>query len=121
MPSLTLENSIVDERYEVRRRLNHGSYAEIYEAFDLERKRRPVIIKALNTHLQGTPDAELERTLVENFQNEAYALDAVRHRSVVQRLGHGTAADLNGVPFHYLVLEFVGGGDLMERCRRRAL
>src|SRR4051812_42870708 len=118
MPSLTLENSIVDERYEVRRRLNHGSYAEIYEAYDLERKRKPVIIKALNTHLQGTPDADLERTLVENFQNEALALDAVRHPGVVQRLGHGTAADLHGVPFHYLVLEYMSGGDLLSRCRK---
>ncbi len=121
MPSLQLENSIVDDRYEVRRRLNHGSYAEIYEAFDLERERRPVIIKALNTSLQGTPEEDLERTLIQNFQNEAIALDAVSHPNVVRRLGHGTAADLTGAPFHYLVLEFMSGGDLMARCRRRPL
>ena len=121
MPSLQLENSIVDERYEVRRRLNHGSYAEIYEAFDLAAGRRHVILKALNTSLQGTPDADLERTLVENFQNEAIALDAVSHPNVVRRLGHGTAADLAGTPFHYLVLEYMDGGDLMARCRRRPL
>src|SRR5687768_1310082 len=103
MPSLSLEHSIVDERYEVRKRLNQGSYAEIYHAFDLANDRFPVIIKALNTSLQGTPEADLERTLIENFQNEAFALDTVRHPNVVQRLGHGTAADLAGVPFHYLV------------------
>jgi serine/threonine protein kinase len=121
MPSLNLENSIVDEQYEVRRRLSHGSYAEIYEAFDLKRSRRPVIIKALNTHLQGTPDPDLEQTLVENFQNEAVALDELRHPNVVQRLGHGTAADLMGVPFHYLVLEYMSGGDLLTRCRKQPL
>jgi len=121
MPSLHLENSIVDDRYEVRRRLNHGSYAEIYEAFDLERGRRHVIIKALNTALQGTPEEDLERTLVQNFQNEAVALDAVSHPNVVRRLGHGTAADLAGTPFHYLVLEFLPGGDLMALCRRHPL
>ena len=27
-----------------------------------------VVIKALNTFLQGTPDMEMEQTLVENFQ-----------------------------------------------------
>jgi serine/threonine protein kinase len=121
MPSLHLENSIVDDRYEVRRRLNHGSYAEIFEAFDLERSRRPVIIKALNTALQGTPEEDLERTLVENFQNEAIALDTVSHPNVVRRLGHGTAADLAGTPFHYIVLEYMSGGDLMQLCRRKPL
>lgn len=111
MPSLQLEHSIVDDRYEVRRRLSHGSYAEIYEAYDLTRQRRPVIIKALNTSLQGTPEEDLERTLVENFQNEAIALDTVGHPNVIRRLGHGTAADLAGTPFHYIVLEFMPGGD----------
>jgi serine/threonine protein kinase len=81
----------------------------------------PVILKALNCTLQGTPDHDLERTLIENFQNEAAALDAVRHANIVRRLGHGTAADLAGLPFHYLVLEYLGGGDLMARCRRRPL
>ncbi|NDD65149.1 MAG: serine/threonine protein kinase, partial [Acidobacteria bacterium] len=78
-----------------------------------------VVIKALNPSLQGTPDVDLERTLIENFQNEAIALDAVRHPNVILRLGHGTAADLRGNPFHYLVLEYLPGGDLLKLCRRR--
>lgn len=121
MPSLHLENSIVDDRYEVRRRLNTGSYAEIFEAYDSARERRRVIIKALNTSLQGTPEPDLERTLVENFQNEAVALDRVSHPNIVRRLGHGTAADLAGVPFHYIVLEYMSGGDLMHLCRSHPL
>src|SRR5919112_1984591 len=84
MPSLHLENSIVDERYEVRRRLNHGSYAEIYEAFDLERQRRPVIIKALNTSLQGTPEEDLERTLFYARQI-CEALEEAHARGVIHR------------------------------------
>ena len=31
-----------------------------------------VVIKALNIFLQETPDAEIERTLVANFQNQSY-------------------------------------------------
>src|SRR5262249_28358989 len=81
--------------------------------------RVPVVIKALNNSLQGTPDPDLERTLVENFQNEAIALDTVRHPHVILRTGHGTAADLRGVPFHYLALEYMPGGDLLELCRHR--
>ncbi|MGH9800616.1 MAG: serine/threonine-protein kinase, partial [Blastocatellia bacterium] len=119
MPDLKLEHSLVDGRYEVYERLTRGSYAEIFVAYDRSVRRAPVVIKALNTSLQGTPDPDLERTLVENFQNEAVALDAVRHPHVILRLGHGTAADLRGVPFHYLVIEYMPGGDLLELCRHR--
>src|SRR5262245_30727921 len=78
-----------------------------------------VVLKALNTSLQGTPDADLERTLIENFQNEAVALDAVRHPHVILRWGHGAAADLRGTPFYYLSLEYMPGGDLLQLCRAR--
>lgn len=117
MAELKLENSLVDNRYEVFERLSRGSFAEIFVARDREAGGMEVVIKALNTALQGTPDADLERTLVENFQNEAVALDAVRHSNVILRLGHGTAADLRGTPFHYLVLEYMPGGDLLRLCR----
>jgi serine/threonine protein kinase len=119
VPELRLENSVVDDRYLVDRCLGRGSYAEIFLAYDQRSEERLVIIKALNTSLQGTPDPELEQTLVENFQNEAIALDRVRHPHIIQRLGHGTAADLEGVPFHYLVLEYMPGGDLWSLCRKR--
>lgn len=116
MPELKLVNSLVDNRFEVRERLSRGSYAEIFIAYDREQKQE-VVIKALNTSLQGTPDVDLERTLIENFQNEAVALDAVRHPHIILRWGHGTAADLASTPFHYLVLEYMPGGDLLKLCR----
>ena len=119
MPELRLENSLVDDRYLVDRCLGRGSYAEIFLAYDQLSEGRQAIIKSLNTSLQGTPDPELERTLVENFQNEAIALDRVRHPHIILRLGHGTAADLEGVPFHYIVLEYMPGGDLWSLCRSR--
>lgn len=121
MAELKLENSIVDDRYYVERSLGCGSYAEIFVAHDQRHNHLPVIIKALNTSLQGTPDVELERTLVENFQNEAIALDKVRHPFIIRRLGHGSAADLTGKVFHYLVLEYMPGGDLLSLCSRRPL
>ncbi len=68
-----------------------------------------------------TPDAELERTLVSNFQNEAVALDRVRHPNVINRLGHGTAIDLAGTTFHYIVLEYLPGGDMFALTKTRPL
>jgi serine/threonine protein kinase len=121
MAELKLENSIVDERYCIERCLGRGSYAEIFLAYDQKQEDTPVILKALNSTLQGTPDTDLERTLVENFQNEANALDRVRHPHIIRRLGHGTAIDLNGKVFHYLVLEYMAGGDLHSLCNKQAL
>jgi serine/threonine protein kinase len=122
MTELKLQQCRLDGRYDIQECLGRGSYAEIYVARDLaarEGEPRTVVIKALNVNLQGEPDAELEATLIANFQNEAIALDRVRHPNIISRLGHGTAIDLAGTTFHYIVLEFMAGGDIAARCRNR--
>ncbi|MBX3292561.1 MAG: protein kinase [Acidobacteria bacterium] len=122
MRELSLDNCRIDKRYDIVRRLGTGSYSEVFLATDnfaVEGSpRRNVVIKALNTSLQDDADADLERTLVENFQNEALSLDKVRHPNVVNRLGHGTARDLNGRVFHYIILEYMSGGDLQSVLRK---
>jgi serine/threonine protein kinase len=120
MTELKLQQSLLDGRYEILDCLGRGSYAEIYVARDLsagEGEPQTVVIKVLNVLLQGVPDADLERTLIENFQNEAVALDRVRHPHIISRLGHGTAIDLAGTAFHYIVLEYLAGGELGARVR----
>src|ERR1043166_3848183 len=117
MSELKLPQCRLDGRYDVLDCLGRGSYSEVYVAHDLAASNgspRTVVIKALHTHLQGVPRPELERTLVENFRNEAVALDRVRHPNIISRLGHGTAIDLQGRTFHYLVLEYLPGGDLQR-------
>lgn len=125
MKELSLNNTRLDGRYDIQSVLGRGSYAEIYIARDtLASPQSPhslVVIKALNVFLQNDLDADLERTLVENFQNEAIALDRVRHPNVINRLGHGTARDLRNTIFHYLVLEYLPGGDLAKACREKSL
>lgn len=124
MAELKLQNSRLDGRYDIIECLGRGSYAEIYVANDnaaVEDAPRTIVIKALNLYLQDEPDAELERTLVSNFQNEAVALDRVRHPNVINRLGHGTAIDLTGTTFHYIVLEYLPGGDLFALTKTRPL
>ncbi|HEX7998131.1 MAG TPA: serine/threonine protein kinase [Pyrinomonadaceae bacterium] len=124
MTELKLQQCRLDGRYDILDCLGRGSYAEIYVARDTAAaigEPQTVVIKALNLLLQGVPDAELERTLIENFQNEAVALDRVRHPNIISRLGHGTAIDLAGTTFHYLVLEYLSGGDMAALCRQQAL
>ncbi|MDQ3374452.1 MAG: serine/threonine protein kinase, partial [Acidobacteriota bacterium] len=125
MKELSLNNSRLDGRYDIQSTLGQGSYAEIYVARDtLAAPHSPhslVVIKALNVFLQNDLDADLEHTLVENFQNEAVALDRVRHPNIISRLGHGTARDLRNTIFHYIVLEYLPGGDLARACREKGL
>jgi len=124
MSELKLLQCRLDGRYDIEDCLGRGSYAEIYLARDnaaTDERFRYVVIKALNVLLQGYQDPELEQTLIQNFQNEAVALDRVRHPNIISRLGHGTAIDLNGTAFHYLVLEYLGGGDLAKLCRTEPL
>lgn len=124
MAELKLQQSRLDGRYDVLECLGRGSYAEIYVAKDNAASAdapATVVIKALNITLQETPDAELEQTLVENFQNEAVALDRVRHPHIISRLGHGTAIDLAGTTFHYIVLEYMPGGDMAALSRHHPL
>jgi len=125
MKELVLINCRLDRRYDVYEQLGRGSYAEIYLARDtLASPQSPhssVVIKALNVFLQDDLDTDLERTLVENFQNEAVALDRVRHPNIISRIGHGTARDLSGTVFHYLVLEYLAGGDLQSLVRKQKI
>lgn len=122
MKELSLINCRLDKRYEIREQLGRGSYAEIYVARDIlaspQSPHSSVVIKALNVFLQDDLDDDLERTLVENFQNEAIALDQVRHPNIISRVGHGTARDMRGMVFHYLVLEYLSGGDMQNAVRR---
>ncbi|MEZ5306830.1 MAG: serine/threonine protein kinase [Pyrinomonadaceae bacterium] len=125
MRDLVLNNCRLDGRYDIREKLGRGSYAEVFLASDTRAStaspHRMVVIKALNVFLQNDLDPDLERTLVENFQNEAISLDRVRHPNIISRLGHGTAKDLRGTVFHYLVLEYLPGGDLARQMRERRL
>ena len=124
MTELKLLQCRLDGRYDIEDCLGRGSYAEIYVARDhgaADEQFRKVVVKALNVLLQGYQDQDLERTLIQNFQNEAIALDRVRHPNIISRLGHGTAIDLTGTAFHYIVLEYLGGGDLAMLCRREPM
>lgn len=124
MAELKLQQSRLDGRYDILECLGRGSYAEIYVAHDNaapEGAPTTVVIKALNMFLQDTPDVDLEHTLITNFQNEAVALDRVRHPNIISRLGHGTAIDLANTTFHYIVLEYLSGGDMSALSRHHPL
>jgi serine/threonine protein kinase len=116
MFELNLQRALIGDRYEVKGRIGSGSYSEVLIALDRERNRN-VVIKALNTHLQGPPYPELEQMLKDKFENEAAVLKRIQHPNIVSILEEGDDEDRSGEVFSFLVLEFMAGGDLMEHCR----
>jgi serine/threonine protein kinase len=122
LSELKLQQCRLAGRYEILEKLGGGSYAELYLARDLfQSEWQRVVIKALNLTLRGALDEDLERTLIENFQNEARALERLRHPHIVNLLEQGAAYDLVGREFPYLVLEYLPGGDMAALCRRHPL
>src|SRR5690349_8017995 len=117
MGELKIADSLVDGRYETIERKSFGSYAEIFVARDRRQQDRLVIIKALNLMLQGTLEAELEKLLVDNFEQEVQVLAGLDHGNIIRLIDQGSAIDLNQQPFHYMVLEYMPGGDLLQRCK----
>lgn len=106
MFELNLQRAILKDRYEIRGRISSGSYAEVFVARDRE-SGNAVVIKALNTRLQGIPPPELEQMLGEKFQSENAILNKIRHANIVSVLDQGDGEDATGRAFGFIVLEFM--------------
>jgi len=120
MAELRLEQKVISERYQIRGRIGSGSYSEVFVARDLQSDGQEVVIKALNAHLQGSPDSALERTLTENFELEAAILEPFSHPHIVSLLNKGKSIDANGIEFLFIALEYLQGGDLLRFTRAQA-
>jgi serine/threonine protein kinase len=121
---LNLRGMLLDARFEIVRRLTRGSFSEIYLARNLSPlpdEPQTVVVKALNLWLQGEPEADIERTLIENVALEAQTLADFHHDSIVRLYACGHALDLDGRQFYYLVLEYVPGVNLNQYCRNNPL
>src|SRR6266404_3275689 len=117
MNELKLDEITIGDRYQMRGRISTGSYAEVFVARDLQKEGREVVVKALNTDLQGTPDFALEQTLAENFEKEAAILASISHPNIIAMLDSGVAFDSNGREFQFIALEYMQGGDLLRFTR----
>lgn len=118
MFELNLQRAVLKDRYEIKGRISSGSYAEGFVARDRD-SGNDVVIKALNSHLQGTPYPELEQLLGEKFRDEAAILDRVRHANIVSFLDQSESEDRAGREFSFIALEFMAGGDLMAHNRTK--
>jgi tRNA A-37 threonylcarbamoyl transferase component Bud32 len=93
-------------RYEVIRRLGQGGMGAVYEAEHKAIQRR-VAVKVLHPEFGRNP------SVVERFMQEARAVNAVRHRNVVEVMDFGVD---HGRP--WLVMELLAGESLADRIAR---
>ena len=104
-----LEGKILD-RYELRRLIGKGGMAYVYEAQDLQ-FRRKVAVKVFKRE-----DEEMLR----RFIREARLMASLPHAQLVPFVESGQC-QLDGEIRYYLVMPFLDGGTLRARIRRSPL
>ena len=99
----------LEARYRIESTLGRGGMGEVLLAVDTRLDRKVAIKRILGEAARST-------TAVERFLTEAKSIAAINHPNVVQIYDHGRAKD---GPF--LIMEYVEGGSLLNRCRDGAL
>ncbi|NTU79432.1 MAG: Stk1 family PASTA domain-containing Ser/Thr kinase [Chloroflexales bacterium] len=103
-----MQKKVLNERYELERKVGEGGMARIYAGRDLRLNRR-VAIKIPHLHFRGEPD------FLERFRHEAQAAAMLSHPNIVDVYDVGQDGDV-----HYIVMEYVEGTDLKTIINREA-
>ncbi|MFZ0889635.1 MAG: protein kinase [Candidatus Binataceae bacterium] len=93
---------MLDGRYRVNRVIGQGGMGRVYIANDTRLANRPVAIKEM---IVG--DGVAEKKAVEDFAREARVLAVLSHPGIPNLIDYFVEHNR-----HYLVMEFVAGGDL---------
>ena len=99
----------LEARYRVEGTLGQGGMGAVLLATDTRLDRKVAIKRILG-------EAAGNRMAVQRFLTEAKAIAALNHPNIVQIYDYGRAAD---GPF--LIMEYVDGSSLLDRCRDGAL
>lgn len=96
---------LLDGRYRIHKILGQGGMGRVYMANDTRLANRPVACKEM---VLG--DGIEHQKAIEDFNREARVLAALSHPSIPQIVDYFAEGGR-----HYLVMEFVAGGDLQGR------
>jgi hypothetical protein len=99
----------LEARYKIEGMLGQGGMGAVLLATDIRLDRRVAIKRILG-------EAAGNRMALNRFLTEAKAIAALNHPNIVQIYDYGRAKD---GPF--LIMEFVDGGSLLDRCRDGAI
>jgi serine/threonine protein kinase len=96
---------LLDGRYRILKLLGVGGMGRVYLANDTRLANRPVAVKEMILD-----DGAQERKAIEDFHRESSVLARLSHPSIPQIIDY-----LGEHGRHYLVMEYVAGGDLQHR------
>src|SRR5437879_7417413 len=93
-------------KYQIHDRLGQGGMGEVWRATD-QRLKRDVAIKIL------PPEFSTDAERVRRFEQEAYAVSALKHANIITIHEIGHTGDL-----HFIVTELVEGQTLRDHLSR---
>lgn len=99
------ERSVINERYEIERRIGRGGMADVFLARDLLLDR-PVAVKVL------FPEFATDPAFVERFRREAQAAANLTHPNIVAVYDWGRAGGT-----YFMAMEYVAGRTLADLLR----
>lgn len=99
--------TIIGGRYQQGELIGRGGMGDVFIGADIV-SGDPVAIKRLHPHIVHENESILDR-----FQREGQALSQLNHPNIVKML-----ATIQENDYHYLVMEYVGGGSLRELIDR---
>jgi serine/threonine protein kinase/tetratricopeptide (TPR) repeat protein len=98
----------IGNRYYIEEELGEGGMGTVYKGKDSQ-TGATVAIKRLKPQVNSSE-------LIERFKREGEALRALKHPNIVQLLDTVQETDA-----HYLIMEYVAGGDLSQKLEKGAL
>src|ERR1017187_9153414 len=98
------EGHLLDGRYRVKKVLGVGGMGRVYLSNDTRLANRPVAVKEM-----VVGDGIREKKAIEDFTREANVLARLSHPGIPTLIDHFAENSR-----HYLVMEFVAGGDLQH-------
>jgi len=99
-----IEGHLLDGRYRVKKVLGVGGMGRVYLSNDTRLANRPVAVKEM-----VVGDGIQEKKAIEDFTREANVLARLSHPGIPTLIDHFAENSR-----HYLVMEFVAGGDLQH-------
>jgi serine/threonine-protein kinase len=102
------EGHLLDGRYRVKKVLGTGGMGRVYLSNDTRLANRPVAVKEM---IVG--DGIREKKAIEDFTREANVLARLSHPGIPTLIDHFAENSR-----HYMVMEFVAGGDLQQMLDR---